>query len=92
MITTSYSVTVTASAGLTFFIAVTPASMPLTTFRTDPAPIEQSANRIVFCDTWNRSAMPANPLDRPDLPLFEDENPDVRREASEVIEECVTFY
>lgn len=31
--------------------------------------------------------MPANPLDRPDLPLFEDENPDIRQEASEVIGE-----
>jgi hypothetical protein len=31
--------------------------------------------------------MPTTPLDMPDLPLFEDENPDVRREASEVFGE-----
>jgi len=85
--TINYSASVAASAGLTFLIVTMPASLTQTTTRIDLMPIEKSGHVVVLLDTWNRSAMPTNPLDMPDLPLFADENPDVRQEASEVIGE-----
>jgi hypothetical protein len=84
---TSYSVTGTASAGSTFFIATTLGFLTQTTFRSDFLPVEQPGSVIVFLVTSNWSTMPKNPLDMPDLPLFEGENPDVQQEASEVIGE-----
>jgi hypothetical protein len=84
---TSYAVTGTASAGSTFFIANTLGSLTQTTFRSGFLPVEQPESVTVLLVTSNWSTMSKNPLDMPDLPLFENENPDIRQEASEVIGE-----
>jgi hypothetical protein len=76
---TSYSASVAASAGLSFLIVTMPASLTRTTIRIDLVSIEISEHMVVLLDTSNGSAMPTNPLDMRDLPLFTEENPDVRQ-------------